>query len=148
MSDFGIFQVKTMGYFTYYQDLYLTLGGSFHSCRGQPGMGVRISHLLQLKRLFLWNCKEIFFNTNKFLKFMKSFQNTPRPLHQCCLLLFADYERLWSWSCIACVKEGGFSWPMIFTLAQSMEWPAPLGSLDTADLRSQTCPEFRCSLIA
>ena len=42
---------------------------------------------------------------------MKSFQNTPRPLHQCCLLLFADYERLWS--CIACVKEGGFSWPMI-----------------------------------
>lgn len=34
MADFGIFQVKTMGYFTYYQDLYLTLGGSFHSCRG------------------------------------------------------------------------------------------------------------------
>ena len=34
MSDFGIFQVKTMGYFTYYQDLYLTLGCSFHSCRG------------------------------------------------------------------------------------------------------------------
>ena len=77
---------------------------------------------------------------------MQSFQNTPRPLHQCCLLLFADYERLWS--CIACVKVGGFSWPMIFTLAQSMEWPAPLASLDTADLRSQTCTEFRCSLIA
>ena len=75
---------------------------------------------------------------------MQSFQNTPRSLHQCCLLLFADYEYLWS--CISCVKVqtvGGFSWPMIFTLAQSMEWPAPLASLATADLRSQTCTEFR-----
>lgn len=74
---------------------------------------------------------------------MQSFQNTPRPLHQCCLLLFADYERLWS--CIACVKVGGFSWPMIFTLAQLMEWPASLACLDKAGLRSQTCTEFQCS---
>ena len=39
-----------------------------------------------------------------------------------------------------------FSWPMIFTLAQLMEWPASLAYLDKADLRLQTCTEIRCSL--
>ena len=38
-----------------------------------------------------------------------------------------------------------FSWPMIYTLAQLMEWPASLACSDKADLRSQTCTEFRCS---
>ena len=77
---------------------------------------------------------------------MQSFQNTPRPLHQCCLLLFADYERLWS--CIACVKEGGFSWPMIFTLAQSMEWPAPLSVFGHSRLKISDLHRIQGSLIA
>ena len=36
-----------------------------------------------------------------------------------------------------------FSWPMIFTLISSMEWPASLVCSDTADLRSQACTDFR-----
>ena len=42
-------------------------------------------------------------------------------------------------------ENGRFSWPIIFTLVESMEWLASFAYLDTADLRSQACTDFRCS---
>ena len=46
---------------------------------------------------------------------------------------------------VSCMKAGWSSWPIIFTLAQLMEWPACLVCSDTADLRLQACTDFPCS---
>ena len=54
----------------------------------------------------------------------------------------AEYECLWPH--VSCMKAGWSSWPIIFTLAQLMEWPACLVCSDTADLRLQACTDFPC----